>query len=1299
LPPASLEEKLRLLRSSGLVDAAWYARQYPDTLEVGLDAAEHYLRVGADLVRDPGPAFDTGYYLENYPDVAAAGWNPLLHYLAHGRGEGRNCRPPARPPRQEAAAPSELELAGVERRGGRRERLAGRPTVLACGHMATNQLFGGERSFLDIVQGLAALEFNVVITIPPGKNTAYASLLGDWALDVLVIPYQWWQRGEAPSERIVAAFATLVHEYGIDAVHANTIMLREPIIAARRMGIPAVMHVRELLPHDEELCKMIGGTASEIIADAIEAADFVIANSAATARCFDKPGRTRVVPNTVDTDAFLAPPPLSGDGPVTIALVSSNLPKKGVAEFVEVATLLEAKLPNARFVLVGPRSEFTRSLSLQQAAGTAPSNLVVAGYCADPREAMAGADIVLNLSRFQESFGRTVLEAMAAGRPVVAYDWGAIPELVREGETGFLVPFGDVAQVAERIATLCADPSRLRSMGAAGRRRAVECYGHGSYARAMGDAYQDILGARESVASQPLRLPARRVARLAVPTAPRVAYFLWHFPVPSETFVLNELRVLVEGGHDVHVFCRRSPHPGFKPDFAIAWTEVADAAELARELTAMGRTVVHSHFVYPTVTDMVWPACELAGIPFTCIAHAQDIFRYRNDAANRIGDIGRSAMCLRILAPSRFHRDYLAERGVPLDKLVISPNGVDPALYRGAQRNATQLRARRSVCAVHRFTEKKGLIDLVEAGALLAADGIQVHLFGYGELEPALRARIEALGAGNVHVHGPVQGRQALLDVFDRHDLFACPSVRAADGDMDGIPTVLMEAMASGLPVLATALSGIPDLVRDGVTGLACEAGPAGIAAAIRRYYALSDDAVEAMVADAHALVCSDYHATRLTAALLRLWSDVTIDLMIVSWNNLAQLREVVRRLFAFTHTPFHLVVCDNGSAPDVAAFLCGLYAERDNVTVLFNRENAKVGPGTNLCMREGISPYAVYVCGKEGFLLDHGWERRLVDYMDAAPDVGLAGTLCHSPSYLTGRAYPKGVAEFPRFRNREFAADNPDRAFAHVQGGFFAIRRSMFDAIGGFSLDVPHNYTDVEYSYFVESRGWQLGQAPGFLALYNKTRPGIFSRVDEGVGAIHPPVPGDLPRLDRIAARQGAYCNACEWQGDAFLDAAACPRCKATPADRSLMRFLAESVFTYRRLPALALGLGDAMTAFWRQHFTGEPMGAELANARFASGGAPTREPGACMLVHVDLAEARRGDEARWLQAAAQALRADGTLLVRAPDARARRLDTLVADAARAAGLERLDAWRRASVVSRYDPTPLLVYGRARCE
>lgn len=85
-----LQNDIRTIESSGLADKEWYLVRYKDVEIIGLGAVEHYLRIGASLLRDPGPNFSTAYYLSLHVDVAKDGTNPLLHYIRHGRAEGRS---------------------------------------------------------------------------------------------------------------------------------------------------------------------------------------------------------------------------------------------------------------------------------------------------------------------------------------------------------------------------------------------------------------------------------------------------------------------------------------------------------------------------------------------------------------------------------------------------------------------------------------------------------------------------------------------------------------------------------------------------------------------------------------------------------------------------------------------------------------------------------------------------------------------------------------------------------------------------------------------------------------------------------------------------------------------------------------------------------------------------------------------------------------------------------------------------------------------------------------------------------
>lgn len=491
------EDQLRIIRSSKLFDAAWYHRRYADARLSGLDAAEHYLRIGARIERDPSVWFSTRHYLAKNPDVAEAGLNALVHFLTCGEAEGRRGLPVS------AAAGivprlNEDSLVPAVAMRGRKPVLEGARSVLVCAHVAGAQLFGAERSLLDVLDGFAALGLNVYVTIPGADNGEYLGLLLDRAVEVIAFEQPWWRAGRPVDGTVVAEYARIIAAYGIDAVHVNTIVLREPLVAARRAGVPGVVHVRELVAHDRALCEAIGAEPDAIVDDLAKAADWLLANSRTTAAAFTG-APVHVVPNIVDADAFDIEPPRTS-GALRIGMISSNVPKKGVADFVELAARVASELPEARLRLIGPESVLVAELKARRRDGGVPGNIEFVEYLDEPQRAMAAVDVVVNLSHFQESFGRVVLEAMAARRPVVAYRWGALPELVADGSTGFLVPYRDIDAVAERVLEICRSPALLKALGEAGRERAVQTYGRQRLTACLGEVYGKILGAPRRIA-------------------------------------------------------------------------------------------------------------------------------------------------------------------------------------------------------------------------------------------------------------------------------------------------------------------------------------------------------------------------------------------------------------------------------------------------------------------------------------------------------------------------------------------------------------------------------------------------------------------------------------------------------------------------------------------------------------------------------------------------------------------------------------------------------------------------------
>lgn len=464
------ETDAELVKSSALFDANYYLTQNPDVAAAGVDPVEHYLHYGAAEGREPSIQFSGSAYQQLYPDVLLSGVNPLVHFLRYGEPAGRTL---------------EVRFAGWQ-------APALGPVVLLVGHAAGPVLFGGERSLLDVLKGLNLLGYRVVVTLPQAVNSEYIANLRPYCREVVVFPYIWWQANRPVQLPVVQRFKQLLQQHQVQLLHANTLVLSEPLAAARELGVKVAVHVRELPALDPALCVALDATPEQILAQLQQQADLVIANSEFTASQYPGCRQLAVVRNTIDAEHFatLQLAELQPGQELRLALISSNSAKKGLADFVELAKWLAQQQLPVRCILIGPDNDEKQALLQQQQQGLLPVSLELAEYCADPLDALRQADVVLNLSHFQESFGRSVLEGMAAGRLVIAYRWGALPELIQHGETGFLLPFADIDGVGQLLAQLLANPARVQQVAASGRAFSRQQFSLETFSRQLADAYR-----------------------------------------------------------------------------------------------------------------------------------------------------------------------------------------------------------------------------------------------------------------------------------------------------------------------------------------------------------------------------------------------------------------------------------------------------------------------------------------------------------------------------------------------------------------------------------------------------------------------------------------------------------------------------------------------------------------------------------------------------------------------------------------------------------------------------------------
>jgi glycosyltransferase involved in cell wall biosynthesis len=374
----------------------------------------------------------------------------------------------------------------------------------------------------------------------------------------------------------------------------------------------------------------------------------------------------------------------------------------------------------------------------------------------------------------------------------------------------------------------------------------------------------------------------------------RIAYLVSWFPAITETFILDEVRDLRARGVEVEVlplFGRRGGdvHAGWRGLAActhyhrtLSWELAAaqlhwlrrrpgallrvwgeallrsagsrkllvrtplvllKAALLARRIEAMRVGHVHAHWAtHPTLA--AWAVRALAGTGYSFTAHAHDLYVDRAMLREK-GEAARFVVTI-----SDYNRALLAEECGPsvAAKVHVIRCGVDVDGFAAAARRPP---ARPTFACVASLREYKGHAVLLDAVRLLRArlPGLRVVLVGGGELRQALEARLARDGLGDlVELRGALP-HQEIPAVLAGATAMVLPSVTSRDGQMEGIPVALMEAMAAGVPVIATRLSGIPELVRDGEGGLLVpERDPAALAAAMERVAA--DPALAARLAD-----------------------------------------------------------------------------------------------------------------------------------------------------------------------------------------------------------------------------------------------------------------------------------------------------------------------------------------------------------------------------------------------------------------------------------------------------------------
>jgi glycosyltransferase involved in cell wall biosynthesis len=385
-------------------------------------------------------------------------------------------------------------------------------------YVQPNSAIGGsDVSLLRIIEKLDRRRFEPIVALPAsGPLTHEFEKRGARVFIVAEMLPLTTRRGALYPLRYVAnyplavrALKQLIARERADLVHTNSLHSLYGFASARRARVPHVWHVREIVTQSP-LVRQVERRL------ALHFADRIVAVSDAAAAIFrDADGRlpahVHVIPNGVDIDAFhpkndgsriRAAFGIDARSPL-VGIVGRLDRGKGIDIFLRAAALCRAQFPSARFIVCGGEvpghesvtrdsAELARELGLGESVTFTQWKLGPA----DMPELFAALDLVVSASTIPESFGRTLIEAMASGKPVIATDHGGPREVCVDGETAHMIPPGDAQLLANAMLELLRRPQEASRMGAAGRKRAEELFDECEQMRRLEQLYEDVLGNR-----------------------------------------------------------------------------------------------------------------------------------------------------------------------------------------------------------------------------------------------------------------------------------------------------------------------------------------------------------------------------------------------------------------------------------------------------------------------------------------------------------------------------------------------------------------------------------------------------------------------------------------------------------------------------------------------------------------------------------------------------------------------------------------------------------------------------------
>lgn len=649
------------------------------------------------------------------------------------------------------------------------------------------------------------------------------------------------------SWRMRLRLAQYLRRHRISIAHAFDFYTNLALLpAARSAGVPAV------IGSHRQLGDLLGSAKFTAQLFAFQFCDRIVCNSYAAARVLLDHGIAKrkvvVIGNGLPQDAFAPAEPVLPRvrGVMRVGMIARmNTPSKNHALFLQAAARISPRLPNVEFIFVGD-GPLRASLERQVSDWALGGRVCFLGDRSDVPGVLASLDLSV-LPSSSESQSNSILESMAAGVPVIATDVGGNPELVGQGR-GSLVEPDDADALARAIETALLNPKWRQETCHRAREFALQNFRLDDMSRRYEELYEDLLEEKNwrPAVSQVSRTTQGRRLRVAI-VAASSRY------VGGQSVQAERLNRFWENDNDVE-----ASFTAIDPPFP-QWLSWADRIPGLRTLlrqpiyvrnlwrSLKGADIAHSfsasYWSFLTAPVPAWLVARACGAKVVIHYHSGEARDHLRRFRTAFPVLARAE---KIVVPTGFLVNVFSDFGLRAEPI---PNVIDLSQFRFRMRRPL----RPHLICTRGFHPYYCADVVVRAFAEIQKQypNAQLDLLGSGQTEEQIVKLVEKLRLTNVRFAGVVS-RHNIADYYDGADIFINAS------RLDNMPVSILEAYASGLPVVSTAPEGIRYLVDDGETGLLSDVGkPEQLVANVLRL--LSDPPLASKLANHGLAKCAHY--------------------------------------------------------------------------------------------------------------------------------------------------------------------------------------------------------------------------------------------------------------------------------------------------------------------------------------------------------------------------------------------------------------------------------------------------------